>query len=332
MKNNTLSIIVTIYNIEERYVKRCIDSLLKQTNDNYEIIIVDDCSSYDTSYLEKYNQKNIKFFYLNKNKGLAEARNYGINKSNGKFISFVDADDYVDSIYVETILKLFNYDVDFIRFDAKYKYNHNICNKKYNYNNDIKIISNHKTPIIKDIGLTWASWLYAIKKEFIINNNINFPMKRIYAEDVYFFLKLTYISNNWLISKIKIYNYDKTRESISISHGTSYDRLIAVWQNVLDFINDLNNVYNLEKLSYVLQPILIKNNPYKYKVFLSKKSNNEVFININKLLKYLLKRKECKFINKNDFNILKLFINRFLIFFWKYKWIRKIYCLYKNKF
>lgn len=105
MMNKKISIIVAVYNTE-KYLDRCIESLLKQTYKNVEIIIIEDCST-DSSkkILKKYkNQKNIKIFYNKENRGLSYSRNYGLKKATGDFIGYIDSDDYVEPDYYEKLM------------------------------------------------------------------------------------------------------------------------------------------------------------------------------------------------------------------------------------
>ena len=94
-----VSVIIPVYNTLE-YLPKCLDSLVNQTLDDIELIIVNDGSPDDShklikEYCEKY--PNIKY-YKKKNGGLSSARNYGIKKAVGEYIGFVDSDDYVDTI------------------------------------------------------------------------------------------------------------------------------------------------------------------------------------------------------------------------------------------
>ena len=91
-----VSVIVPVYNVE-KYIKKCLNSLVNQTLDEVEIVVVNDGSPDNSQkiideYTKKY--KNIKS-YVKKNGGLSDARNYGIKKATGKYISFVDSDDYI---------------------------------------------------------------------------------------------------------------------------------------------------------------------------------------------------------------------------------------------
>ena len=94
-----VSVIVPVYNTE-KYLRRCLDSLVNQTLDDIEIIIIDDKSPDNSAliideYKKKYDNK-IKVIHNKTNKGIGYNRNIGIKKSSGKYIMFIDSDDYLD--------------------------------------------------------------------------------------------------------------------------------------------------------------------------------------------------------------------------------------------
>ena len=99
-----ISMIVPCYNVEE-YLEKCVDSLSVQTYPNTEIILIDDGATDNTGTLaEKLGDKyNNVYCYHKTNGGLSSARNYGIDKANGTYISFIDADDWVEPDYVERL-------------------------------------------------------------------------------------------------------------------------------------------------------------------------------------------------------------------------------------
>lgn len=115
MTEESVSIIVPTYN-NAKYIERCVDSLLKQTFSNIEIIIVDDGSTDDTEKIlkDKINKySNIKY-YKNSNHGVSYSRNYGLDKATGKYIVFVDGDDWLPNDYIyncHNFLKNNNLDV-----------------------------------------------------------------------------------------------------------------------------------------------------------------------------------------------------------------------------
>ena len=104
MKNDMISIIIPIYNVE-KYLEKCLDSILNQTYKNLEIILIDDGSTDNSpnicnSYCEK--DKRIKIIHKN-NEGVSSARNKGIELSKGKYIVFIDSDDYVSNEHIEVL-------------------------------------------------------------------------------------------------------------------------------------------------------------------------------------------------------------------------------------
>ena len=102
-----VSVIIPVYNVE-KYLSRCLDSVIKQTYTNIEIILVDDGSEDESSYLcDRYamSDKRIKVYHK-KNEGVSVARNCGIENCNGEYVVFVDSDDYLVSEYLETLVKL----------------------------------------------------------------------------------------------------------------------------------------------------------------------------------------------------------------------------------
>lgn len=120
-KNNVISIIVPIYN-SEKHLYRCLESLINQNYKNIEILMIDDGST-DTSkeicYFFLKKDKRFKYFSKN-NGGVSSSRNYGLKKSSGEYIMFIDSDDWVDKNYclimIEEIKKK-KYDLLISKFD-----------------------------------------------------------------------------------------------------------------------------------------------------------------------------------------------------------------------
>lgn len=106
--NKLVSVIIPIYN-REKFLKKCIDSVLNQTYSNLEIILVDDCST-DSSVdiCEEFKEKDnrIKIFRNKTNQGVAYSRNVGVSMATGEYLIFVDSDDFITKYYVEFLLKL----------------------------------------------------------------------------------------------------------------------------------------------------------------------------------------------------------------------------------
>ena len=116
-----ISVIIPVYNTE-KYVEKCLESLAKQEMKDFEVIIVNDGSTDNSeNVIKNYMQSsklNIK--YLEKeNGGLSSARNYGVEKASGKYISFLDSDDYLDKNLFSELEKYIDKDIDLIKFKMK---------------------------------------------------------------------------------------------------------------------------------------------------------------------------------------------------------------------
>ena len=102
-----ISVVIPVYNVE-KYLKKCVDSILNQTISNYEIILVDDGSPDDCPVIcDAYAAMHHNVIALHKaNGGLSDARNYGVQHASAEYVVFVDSDDYVDPEYLENLWKL----------------------------------------------------------------------------------------------------------------------------------------------------------------------------------------------------------------------------------
>ena len=121
-----ISIIIPIYNAE-KYINKCLDSILKQTKKELEIILINDGSTDNTEKIIKtYQDKRIKYF-KNDNHGIGYSRNFGINQSTSKYIMFLDSDDYLETIACEELFNKAEKDnLDIVISDFYKVFNNNI--------------------------------------------------------------------------------------------------------------------------------------------------------------------------------------------------------------
>lgn len=198
MKYDLISIIIPIYNAE-RFLKQCIDSVLKQSYENLEIILLDDgsCDS-SSSICDDYaiRDDRVKVLHL-KNGGVSNARNIGINYAKGEWIMFLDADDYVDQFICE---KLHQLAIEENCEMVSCSYCNDYQNTKITIgenNGKTWILNNKKNEVIKDT-LTEKNiylhkfptrvyiWGKLFKKSVIVKNNIQFPLEIHPIEDLIF--------------------------------------------------------------------------------------------------------------------------------------------------
>ena len=184
MENVVLSIVVPVYNVE-KYVEKCLTSLLEQSFKDFEVIIVNDGST-DLSrqicenFINAHNLAN-RFFILDKsNGGLSDARNYGMKFARGQYISFLDSDDYVDSDTYELLIGKMRPGIKMVQ-----------CSYYLTYSNKEKIVTANEYRTIGEMaakGLVVA-WNKLFLRSFLLEKSIEFPVG-LYYEDIYFYYKI----------------------------------------------------------------------------------------------------------------------------------------------
>lgn len=207
-----ISIIVPIFNVE-KYIKKCVDSIINQSYKNLEIILVDDgscdsCGEICDQY--KISDKRVKVIHK-KNGGLSDARNIGLLAATGDFIAFVDGDDYISSDMYETLLSnLIMNKADISACKAV------VVSEKENANfiksDDLHVINkNIDISLIYDKKITVNMWNKLYKKELF--ENIKFPKGMIY-EDLATTYKIIDISKKIVLTDSCLYAYVQRHGSI----------------------------------------------------------------------------------------------------------------------
>lgn len=192
MENVLLSIIVPVYNAE-KYIARCINSILCQKFSDFELILIND-GSVDGTYdiLEQYRSEPKCVIFHQENGGVSSARNLGIQNARGKFISFVDADDYVADNYFDILVPLMSENPQLISFNSFYEYQKDdfrqhsrpLDDGVYSINEIKNIRSSSGSRLIGIIGVT--PWNKIYRREIIQKNNLLFRTDMKTCEDVYF--------------------------------------------------------------------------------------------------------------------------------------------------
>lgn len=231
-----LSIVVPAYNCE-RYIERCLISLLKQDNINYEIIVINDGSTDNTLKICKnYELKYDNIQVVSKsNEGQGIARNLGIKIAKGKYITFVDSDDFVnENCYTTAISQLKEKKSDFFIGQLKKIFNSELKNfnlqvKKnyfYNYNNYKKILINSLLTgkeIKENCRVSSSTCDKIYLKEILDKFNISFLSERIYlSEDIIFNMMYIEKCNSYIISNLPIYNYVTNPVSFCHTYQKNY--------------------------------------------------------------------------------------------------------------
>lgn len=215
MKSPIISVVIPVYNAETT-IKRLLNSLLNQTSKNFEIIIVDDGSNDKTSTILKRYTKEEKIILVNQsNAGTASARNYGIKIAKGKYILFVDADDYLEPVALETygnIISEHNPDLVISGFIEETE--NEILNQRMPFEKKYskqKEFANDLLYLYKQ-GLIYNVWNKLYKKDFIISNNLEFPQVYFYEDHLFNILAFKKASIIYTTNKC-IYHYVRNQKN-----------------------------------------------------------------------------------------------------------------------
>ena len=221
-----ISIIIPLYNTE-KFVEECINSIIKQTYSDFEIICIDDCGTDNTyNIVKNINDSRIKIIKHNNNLGLAVARNTGISKAVGKYIFFIDSDDFLfDQFSLENLVQIAEKDdADIVLGKNKVFLNNLDCTDIRDCENLKLYLSPLPTKKYKVTKYNFAelisrfpsiAWGKLYKKEFIVKNNIFFINSNTIHEDEGFHLKILCKSPTVSIVNYTIINYRQRKNSIT---------------------------------------------------------------------------------------------------------------------
>lgn len=215
MLDPEISVIVPVYNVE-KYLPYCIQSLLRQTYKNFEIILIDDGSTDKSSLLcDEYEKEYHNIYSLHKeNGGLSDARNYGISFARGEYITFIDSDDYVNELYLELlIISIKQTKADFSVVGVKKVYDYS-SNDSYNKNEIlIRRLESEKALecILYQQFHDVSAWGMLLPKS-LVSKNI-FPLGRLF-EDLFTTYKFYLSTNNVAFVYAPLYYYYQRSNSI----------------------------------------------------------------------------------------------------------------------
>lgn len=183
MQSILFSVIVPIYEVEQ-YLERCVETLINQTEKNIEIILVDDGSpDRCPNICDRYEEQDNRVVVIHKeNGGLSQARNEGIKRAKGKYIIFVDSDDYIDLDACERIVKFTDRNVDIIVTDGISEGgNVNLIHSGV-VNDEIYSGKAFLKNSVMYGRVPMAAWLYVYRRDFLLENELSFKVG-IYHED-----------------------------------------------------------------------------------------------------------------------------------------------------
>lgn len=299
-----LSIIIPVYNVE-KYINKCLDSVLGSTLKDLEIIVINDGST-DSSLelIKKYKDKRIVLIDK-KNGGVASARNEGLKVATGDYITFLDSDDYVDeNMYKDMLDKAIEGNYDLVA-----------CDTKLVYPDHEEVISSmiDDTKINKHLMVDAYAvlWNKIYKKEIV--EGIYFTKGINLCEDVEFLYKVYSRVKKLGGIKKAYYNYVQRPGSLTYVYDEKIYHIIDAMDNIIKYYKD-NNIY--DKYKDELEFTYIR---YCYATFVKRLSKTKDKKKFREGIKYTMKKVKETFPNYKD--------NKYL----KSKGNKMIYLKYFNK-
>lgn len=249
MRKKVLSIIVPVYNTG-KYIKKCLDSLVNQTLKNFEIIIVNDCSTDNSEeiildYINLYN--NIKYKKLNKNHGVGYARKIGSELAEAEYIAFIDSDDWVELNYYEKMLDhIIKTNSDVAISSVITEYNNTISSKErycIPYDNVItsdfalKIMSNYYSQGIS-ISPNMNNRIY--KRSIIVDNDLCCENSRQAQDNYSSFMCFVLSTNVCLVANTFYHYYQRDNSAVHSFSETYVNNYFNVLDNIKSNLSNLN--------------------------------------------------------------------------------------------
>ncbi|HIF9122703.1 TPA: glycosyltransferase family 2 protein [Photobacterium damselae] len=305
--NILVSIIVPIYNVEN-YLASCIDSLIKQSYNNIEIILVNDGSPDSSGEIaDNFSEIDKRIFvYHNINKGVSKARNFGLSKAKGDYIVFVDADDFLDIEYIEYMLNLIQKEASEFALSKNCYVYPKSSGESYNEEIERILTPEDATELLLYPGkVEVGCWNKIYNKKFLLDNKIYFSESLYMGEGLNFIINVAQLSSKVSLGTKKVYHYRKD----NIQSATTV-------LNVNKYINALKAIDKIEN------ELTIKSSGIDRALFLHRYLT--IYATVRAIVitgtreKYLNEYKEYKkYLRRNYFKVIKSDIsirNKMIIF------------------
>lgn len=254
--SDLISVIIPIYN-SEKYIKKCILSVCKQTYGNIEILCINDGSDDNSiNVLNELSDRRIKII-TKPNSGVSDTRNYGVNISTGKYIIFLDADDYLDENYIESMYEILNTTNSELVISGHKQISNGKIIKKSIFTKETENSFDITYPNFLKYYLSTFEfnpcWKQLIKKTLLLDNNISFNTKLKYGEDFLFSIQCYKHSKRTTYVKNYGYNYFRNNESVM-----SNKKIDALMKYANDNKTISTNIKNNFELNHQYEQLLIK--------------------------------------------------------------------------
>lgn len=276
IENPLVTVIVPAYNTE-KYIRKCIDSVVNQTYKNLEVIIVNDGSPDKCGEIaEEYSSLDKRVRVIHKeNGGLSSARNAGMEEAKGHYICFTDSDDWINSDAISSLVaKAVKEKSDIVmpdRFNKVFQSGTKREELLFTQYEGLDSVEDFVIDIIVAKGRAWRATSVLYKTEIIKDNNIEFPIGYT-AEDIVF--NLDYLSKVNKLSVIReaTLNVNKRNDSITASYRSNFPEIaLFIDEQIERFIS--SNVSDIEKANLARDSLLRRNIILFITLEMSKKNN-----------------------------------------------------------
>ena len=280
-----ITIIVPIYNVKP-YLSRCIESIINQDYKKLEIILVDDGSNDGSSELcDEYVKKDKRIKVIHqKNSGISITRNVATDLAKGKYIAYVDSDDYIELDYISYLYKLIKDNKADISACAhnKHRYIEAVYEKDELY------------PALLTSKIAFSSWSKLVKTSVMRDNNVYFPDNEIYEDQKWIYNLLNY-TNRVAVGSLSKYHYTYRPNSIFNTNTTkNKESLVQRLCEMHEFIKENHSEYS--DLSYIRY---LRELTYNFLSFARVKELKE----LRKKMYKLIKKDRNKIILKKEVNL-----------------------------
>lgn len=314
-----ISFIIPVKN-GEKYIRRCLNSILIQKYDDYEIIVIDNASTDMTKdiVLNEYKYDRVKYYYLDR-LGVSIARNYGLKKAIGDYIIFVDVDDFIEGNTLDIISKYIEQEYDIVKFN--YYFVKEKKRPKILFDDDTIFDKENKKMLFEIMYLSFRFnqlWGQAIKRECLENVYFNENLKM--AEDYLFNYTLYKKCEKIICIKDILYNYVYNLQGIN--YNTSKEKTLKKIEDIM-FVDEL--IYNDSENPLLYVRVIEEVFPHIINYFIY---NNIEKVEYKDLLNVL--RKNSFFYNAMN-NYKKINIYRILILSIKYNFFSFLIKIFKLK-
>ena len=264
-----VSVIIPVYNVKQ-YLEQCLDSVLNQTFDDFEVICIDDSSTDGSGdMLDEYARKDLRIKVVHQeNTGVAVVRNRGLEMAKGEYIFYLDSDDYLaDNALEELYIKAKEQDADLCVCDGQDFDCETGRKLDRDYFNYAALDSIGDTFTVDDMGyrvfdlISYVCWIKMLKREYLLNNNITFELRKTFEDTMWSALAIS------MAGKITV-----VRKKLVFHRADRPDSLL----NSVDFhVTDPVDTYTRTYEELLRRGLL--NNDFRLKSFLNKTAANYYF-------------------------------------------------------